>query len=313
MPKTSGHIPVLLNEVIFYLNPGPGENFIDCTLGGGGHALAILEKTGPDGKLLGIDLDENTAADAAARLAKYGERLVRATGNFADLKKIVLENDFQRVRGILLDIGLSSMQLAGDRGFSFLSEERLDMRFSTRARLDAYKVVNSWPAEDLEKIIKEFGEERFSRPIVKKIVEARRLGSIATAKQLGEIVSHAIPRKFWPTKIHPATKTFQAIRMAVNGEIENLERVLPQAVELLEKGGRLAVITFHSLEDRIVKHFFKKESKDCHCPPDFPVCRCDHRATVKLILKDSVEAGEAELAANPRSRSARLRVVEKIR
>lgn len=309
---TSEHIPVLLNEVLFYLNPGPNENFVDGTFGGGGHARAILEKTGPKGKLLGIDLDEETLASTVNSLKPFKSRLITATNNFGNLEEILESTDFKPINGILLDLGLSSIQLAGEKGFSFKSGHRLDMRFGSQIKLDAYQIVNFRSDREIFKIIKDLGEEKFAKQIVKAIIAKREEKPIESAAELAEVISQAIPKRSWPAKIHPATRTFQALRIAVNGELENLKKALPAAVKALAPKGRLVVISYHSLEDRIVKQFFKDAARDCVCPPDFPQCRCDHRATAWLVTKKSVDATDEEILKNPRSRSAKLRVIEKI-
>jgi 16S rRNA (cytosine1402-N4)-methyltransferase len=289
------HTPVLTKEVLQYLNPTENENFIDCTIGEGGHTKLILEKTKPLGKVLGIDLDPGQIETDKWSMADYGDRLILENNSYANLKEIIEKNNFGPVAGILLDIGMSSVQLEGSKkGFSFKAEQVLDMRYDDRFNnLTAEKIINEWPKAEIEKIIKEFGEEKFSRKIADKIVEERSKGRIRTTLQLVEVIKKAIPSAAQKGKIHCATRTFQALRIAVNDELGNLQMVLPQAVEVLAPGGRLAVISFHSLEDRIVKEFFKN-NKD-----------------IKILTKKPTTAGLSEIGENPRARSAKLRVVVK--
>lgn len=308
----SRHIPVLLTEVLNLLKPEPNQNYLDGTVGDGGHASAILERTGPEGKLLGIDLDQDAVVRAQMRLAEYGGRTLIVQGNYRDLGKIMRTVNFGKINGILLDLGISSWQLSSQRGFSFNAAQRLDMRFDPNGSVDAHQIVNFWSLDSLIGIFKEYGEERFSQKIAQKICQARTQTQINTTKELAELIGRTIPRKFWPKKIHPATKVFQALRIAVNNELENIRIVLPEAVKMLEPGGRLAIISFHSLEDRLVKEYFKKASINCICPAELPKCQCQHLATVKLLTKKPVTAGFEEIKDNPRSRSAKLRVIEKL-
>jgi 16S rRNA (cytosine1402-N4)-methyltransferase len=309
------HVPVLLKEVIENLDPKPNQNFIDCTLGNGGHAVEILRRTARSGKLLGIDLDPRAIESAKLKVKSEKlnlDRLIAAQGNFKDLKKIVLQNNFKNISGILIDLGFSSMQIVDPKkGFSFQIDAPLDMRYGKEGETAA-EIINSRSENELMKILKYYGEERFSKSIAKKICEARAAKPIRTTFELVNIISKTIPKKFQHGRIHFATKTFQALRIAVNDELNNLKSVLPQAVELLIPGGRLAVISFHSLEDRIVKQFLKKESTDCLCPKEFPVCRCGHKASLKIITPKPIIPTEEETKINPRSRSAKLRVAEKI-
>lgn len=290
------HIPVLQKEVIEYLDPKPNENFIDCTVGCGGHALKILERTAPKGKLLGIDLDESQIKNLKSKYKNYGNRLLLEKGNYADLSEIAKKH-FKNVSGILLDLGFSSWHTdESKRGFSFLRNEPLDMRYDELSQLTAEKILNYWSEPDIEKILREYGEEQFSGKIAREIVEARKIIQIRKTFQLVEIIKKAVPGWYCNKKIHFATKTFQALRMAVNGELDNLEKVLPQAVEILKDGGKLAVISFHSLEDRIVKNFFKDKE----------------RKHLKILTKKPIQAAKKETIINNRSRSAKLRVAEKI-
>jgi len=321
------HIPVLLNEVIEYLEPKPGENFIDCTIGGGGHAIKILEKTSPSGRLLGIDWDHEMLERLSLKLKvenpKLLNRVILTRGSFANLEKIARENNFTEVDGILFDLGMSSWHLEkSGRGFSFKKDELLDMRYGmkksqipnpkSQSDLTAEEVVNTWSEYEIEKILKEYGEEKFAKRIARAIIDSRKTKPIKTTFQLVDIVKKAVPHKYQYKKIHPATKTFQALRIAVNDELENFKKTLPQAVKLLRPKGRLTVISFHSLEDRIVKDFFRKESKDCICPPEAPICTCGHKRTFKIITKKPITPSREEIVSNPRARSAKLRVAERI-
>jgi len=301
------HEPVLMREVIESLNPQSGGRYIDATLGGGGHAEVILHQSAPTGKLLGVDRDPQALSIAKLRLQHHAERVDVVQGNFAFLKDIATECGFLSVQGILLDLGLSSLQLADEsRGFSFQIDAPLDMRFDSSQATTAADLVNGLSESDLADILFQYGEERRSRRIARAIVKAR---PIVRTSKLAKVVSRAVGRR---TRIHPATRTFQALRIAVNRELEALEQVLPQAVSLLAPGGHLIVISFHSLEDRIVKHFFKYESRDCVCPPELPVCMCDHRATLMIVTRRPVRPSAEEVRDNPRSRSARLRVAARL-
>ncbi len=316
------HIPVLLNEVIENLQPQANQNFIDCTLGGGGHARAILEKTGPRGKLLAIDLNEDTFEKAKINLNKYTQRTIYCRENFSKLKEIYDEQfSLHKINGILLDLGFSSLELEDKgRGFSFQIDGPLDMRYDSRQSLTAEEIINTWSFENLKKVIQEYGQERLAHEITKKILSSRLNKKITKTKNLVEVILLAFREKLktdkevpWIGGKHPATKTFQALRIAVNDEINNLKKVLPQAIDLLEPGGRLAVISFHSLEDRIVKNYFRDEAKDCHCPPEAVVCICEHIPKIKLITKKPIKPSEKEIKINPRARSAVMRVVEKLK
>lgn len=311
----SFHQSVMIAEVIHYLKPKSNQNFIDCTLGSGGHAKAILQRTSPQGKLLGIDLDSLAIKLTKENLAFYKNRLILIQDNFRNLEKIVKKHHFENIFGILLDLGISSNQLRDNfRGFSFLSTGSLDMRFDpNQSDLTAQQILNTWPEKKLYEIFKNFGEEKLAKPISQKIIEIRQKTLVTSPSQLVEIVADVYKKYYHSkSKIHPATKVFQALRIAVNRELENLQSVLPQAVDLLNKGGRLAVISYHSLEDRIVKAFFRQESRDCICPPEMPICQCNHKKTLNLITKKPIIPTDKEIAENPRSRSAKLRVAEKI-
>lgn len=292
-----GHIPVLLSEVIKYLNPESGQNFIDATLGGGGHALAILEKNKPDGKLLGIDANRNAIEKFKNKNDEISRRIILANDNFANLQNIVRERKFVSISGILADLGFSSIELdESKRGFSFLKEETLDMRFG-EGELSAKEIVNLWPPPALEKIFKEYGEERFSKQIALKIIELRKIRPIISTLQLVEVIKAATPVWYHHRKTHPATKVFQALRIAVNDELENLKKFLPQAIEILPKKGRLVIISFHSLEDRIVKNFFREKKQ---------------AGLIEILTKKAVVPTAEEIKKNFRSRSAKLRSVVKL-
>lgn len=280
---------------------------MDATVGGGGHARGLLESSSPDGRLLGVDADPMAISLARQSLAEYGERAILVNGNFADLKEIAARHGFCPVDGILMDLGLSSSQLEqAERGFSFQLEGPLDMRFNPKRGRTAADLVNTLPEDQLADILRRYGEEPQARRIARAIVAHR---PICTTTELAEIVQRAVARR---RRIHPATRAFLGLRIAVNQELEALTRVLPQAVELLAPGGRLAVISFHSLEDRIVKNFFRDQARGCICPPDLPVCVCHHQPVLEVLTKKPLRPSEAEVRRNPRSRSARLRLASRL-
>jgi 16S rRNA (cytosine1402-N4)-methyltransferase len=302
------HIPVLLNEVIEALNVQPGYKYVDCTLGLGGHAQAILDRSGPAGQLLGIDADPAALNLAREKLSNYPNPIIFINDNFVNLEAICRKNNFMPVDGILFDLGVSSMQLdSAERGFSFKGEAELDMRFSPEQSVTAMKLVNTLPEKELSRIIWEYGEEGRSRQIANLIVKNR---PVTDTRKLVQVIEQATGAQHG--KIHPATRTFQALRIAVNSELENLEKALNQTINCLAPGGRLVVISYHSLEDRIVKQFMKHESSECICPSDVPVCVCNHVPSLRLIEKKIITPGDSELRKNPRSRSAKLRVMERI-
>ena len=304
-----GHVPVLLSAVLEGLRPRSGMSFIDATLGAGGHAVALLEASAPDGRLLGFDRDAAALEVARRRLARFGDRVRVVHASYAQIGRLAPAHGFEAVDGILFDLGLSSLQLDDPaRGFSFRFDAPLDMRFDPRHGITAAELVNELPEERLAALLREYGEERHARRIARAIVAAR---PVRTTGRLAEVVARAVPRARHE-RIHPATRTFQALRIAVNEELEALERALPQAVELLRPGGRLAVISFHSLEDRIVKRFMRREAQDCLCPPEQLVCTCEHVARLRVITRKPIMATEEEIAANPRARSARLRLAERV-
>jgi 16S rRNA (cytosine1402-N4)-methyltransferase len=302
------HIPVLLSEVIEALGVKCGGRWVDSTLGAGGHAAAILEASSPDGQLLGIDADPEAIKAARMTLEPYGRRALLVEGNFAQAEAICSQYDFGPASGILFDLGMSSLQLDdGDRGFSFRFDAPLDMRFSPAYELTAADMVNILPQAEMASVLKSYGQERRSRSIARRIVESRPL---RTTLQLVRAVEQAGGAR--RGRIHPATRTFLALRIAVNRELEHLDAALKGAVNLLGQGGRLVVISYHSLEDRLVKGFFHRESRDCLCPPETPQCVCGHSPTLRLVAKKVITPSSAEVGGNPRSRSAKMRVAEKI-
>jgi 16S rRNA (cytosine1402-N4)-methyltransferase len=302
------HIPVLVEETIQALAVQPGGRYIDCTLGGGGHAAAVLEHISPGGQLLGIDADPEAIKIARKNLKSYKDSVLLINDNFVNLKSICYKYDFIPVHGILFDLGLSSLQLNGrERGFSFQYRAPLDMRLNPKQELTAADIVNSYPEAELAYLIKTYGEENYSRRIARQIIQER---PIRTTLELAQIVEMVIGRR--DSKIHPATRVFQALRIAVNQELEHLESALRQAVELLGFEGRLVVISYQSLEDRIVKQFMQRESKNCICPPGTPTCVCGHTASLRIINKKVIIPSPEEISRNPRSRSAKLRVAERI-
>jgi 16S rRNA (cytosine1402-N4)-methyltransferase len=281
---------------------------LDGTVGAGGHAWGILQASASDGQLLGLDVDPAALDLAAQRLAEFGKRATLRRGSYGQLTEQLAAMNWDMVDGILLDLGASSMQFdRPKRGFSFQQEGPLDMRFDPNGSTTAADLVNELPEEELADIIFRYGEERQSRRIAQAIVKARPL---QTTAELATVIAKALSGK--RTGIHPATRTFQALRIAVNGELDTLEAALPQAVAALKAGGRLAVIAFHSLEDRTVKQYFRRESQDCICPPEQPVCNCSHKASIKEVTRRPIVASDSEVKANPRARSARLRVAEKL-
>jgi 16S rRNA (cytosine1402-N4)-methyltransferase len=302
------HKPVLLGKAVEALQAQPGKRYVDCTLGSGGHASAILEKILPDGKLLGIDADPEAINMAKTRLADYAGSTIIVNDNFANLETICRENNLLPVHGILFDLGLSSTQLEiSERGFSFQHDGPLDMRFSPTQGLSAADIVNNLPEDKLSLLIKTYGEERYSKRIARCIIKDR---PISSTLQLAGIVEKAIGSH--RGKIHPATRTFMALRIAVNRELENLITALKQAVNCLDHQGRLVVISYHSLEDRIVKQFMIRESKGCICPPETPTCQCGHIPSLKIISKKIITPSLTEIKLNSRSRSAKLRVAERL-
>lgn len=303
------HQPVLYREILEALHPHDGGYYIDGTVGAGGHAWGILKASSPNGKLLGLDLDPQALGLAKEKLAPFGERVTLVQASYTSLDVQMQALGWSSVQGIVLDLGVSSMQLdTPERGFSLKVDAPLDMRFGPEEARTAADLVNSLPEADLADLIYRYGEERKSRQVARAIVQAR---PVRTTLELAKIVSRVVGKGKGYTRLHPATRTFQALRIATNRELEAVETVLPLAVSGLAPGGRLAVIAFHSLEDRIVKRYFQRESQDCICPPEIPLCSCGHQAVITMINRKPLQATMAEVDENPRARSARLRVVEK--
>ena len=313
MTKSSFHEPVMLRETVDSLNCRPGGVYFDGTLGGGGHSYEILGKTAPDGVLIGVDRDSDALSEARHRLKAFKNRALIVKGNFADIRNILLGLGIERVNGILLDLGVSSHQFdTADRGFVFSLDAPLDMRMDQEDGLTAFDIVNGFPEEKLKKIIKDYGEEMMPGRIVRAISERRKLSPIRTTGELAAIIAGALPGRLKKKRIHPATKTFQALRIAVNNELTNLHNAIEDGIDMLEKGGRFSVISFHSLEDRMVKSLFRSWEKGCICPPDFPVCICNRKSKLKVPVRRAVMPGETEISSNPRARSARLRTAIRI-
>jgi 16S rRNA (cytosine1402-N4)-methyltransferase len=308
------HRPVLYHQIIHALRPSPGCLYVDGTLGAAGHASGVLQASSPDGKLLGLDLDPQALEIARLRLAPFGERAILRQASYVTLQAQLETLGWERVDGILLDLGVSSMQFDTlERGFSFQSDAPLDMRFDPQGSMRASDLVNDLSEQELAQLLYRYGEEDRARQIARAVVQSR---PVHTTAQLAAIVASVNAKsrgkKGSGRSIHPATRTFQALRIAVNRELEALEAFLPQAVAALAPGGVLAIISFHSLEDRIVKQFFRRESQDCLCPPRQPVCTCGHKATLIEMTRRPVTPDPDEIAQNPRSRSARLRVAERV-
>jgi 16S rRNA (cytosine1402-N4)-methyltransferase len=307
------HISVMPREVLSYLAPRSGGIYVDGTLGGAGHARLILEASSPGGILVGFDRDPAALRAASERLAEFGGRVRLVNRNFADLLGFLSEQGISRIDGMLLDLGVSSHQLdTAERGFSFQHDAPLDMRMDSTSGETAADLVNGLSERELERIIREYGEERWARRIAQFIVTARSTKSIDTTLQLVDIIKGAIPRAKWEERLHPATRTFQALRIAVNEELASLERGISAGLQLLNTGGRCVVISFHSLEDRIVKQSFRNMAQGCICPKGLPLCACGHTPQLRVLTSKPVMAGEEEVNGNPRARSARLRAAEKL-
>lgn len=301
------------DEVLAHLAPRPGGVYVDGTLGGAGHARLILEASAPDGVLVGFDRDPAALAAAGERLDTYGGRVRLVHGNYAEMASALSGMGFGAIDGFILDLGVSSHQLdTAERGFSFQVDAPLDMRMDTDGKVTAADLVNELSEDELVRIIREYGEERWAKRIASFIVKARQQGAIESTLNLVDIVKGAIPRAKWEERIHPATRTFQALRIAVNDELGSLERGLDAGLGLLSPGGRGVVISFHSLEDRIVKTTFRRFAQGCTCPKDFPRCVCGGRPRLRILTGRPVMAGDDEVAENPRARSAKLRAVEKL-
>ncbi|NLX77584.1 MAG: 16S rRNA (cytosine(1402)-N(4))-methyltransferase RsmH [Clostridiaceae bacterium] len=309
------HEPVLLKECIEGLNIRPDGIYVDCTVGGAGHSAEILKRLGPEGLLIGIDQDREALAAARENLGKVNSkgRFVLIHENFENIRQILEVQKIKLADGILVDLGVSSYQLSADeRGFKYQEDAPLDMRMNQESEFTAKELVNTWPEDDIARIIRDYGEERWAARIAKFIGEARKNYVIETTSQLVDIIKAAIPASARKEKQHPAKRTFQAIRIAVNRELEVLETVLPKMLESLDRGGRLCIITFHSLEDRIVKQFIRDRTGRCKCPPDFPKCVCNAVKELKPVTTKPITPSEEELERNHRARSAKLRIAEKL-
>ena len=303
----------MLEEVLQYLNCKPGHVIVDGTLGGAGHAKAILERIIPGGLLIGIDQDKDAIENAKKALGSYGSNVHLFKGNFTRIYEALSQKEITSVDGMLLDLGVSLNQLKNSgRGFSFNKDEPLDMRMDMNVSTTAQDIVNQKTEKDLTKILRDYGEERWARQISKKIVSVRSRTKIRTSRELAELVREAVPKKAqYSQQIHPATRVFMALRIAVNQELERLEQFMDIAGDLLQPKGRLCVLAYHSLEDRIVKHRFKQMEKGCRCPPEFPQCICNEKPVVKILTRKAVKPKDEEVRQNPPARSARLRAVEK--
>ena len=307
------HEPVMIKEVVESLRCRTGGIYVDGTVGGGGHACEILEQSAPEGVLIGIDRDEDALGEAASRLRSFGSRKILVKGNYADIAAILADLKIKFVDGIILDLGVSSHQLEeAGRGFSFSQEGPLDMRMDRAQGFSAGDLVNNGAESELAKIIRDYGEERMAGKIARAIVRKRSAAPITTTTELAAVVRQATSPVYGRQKIHPATRTFQAIRIAVNDELVDLPRAIGSGIEVLATGGRFSLIAFHSLEDRIVKNEFRRREGGCICPPRLPVCVCQRNAVLRVLTKKPMRPGPEELAGNPRARSARLRTAERI-
>ena len=305
------HKSVLLNETIDGLNIKPDGIYVDGTLGGGGHAYEVCRRLGEKGSIIGIDQDAAAIEAASARLKDFGEKVTIVRSNYCDMKSKLHELGIDKVDGIVLDLGVSSYQLdTAERGFSYREDAPLDMRMDTRQKMTARDIVNDYAEADLYRVIRDYGEDKFAKNIAKHIVQARAVKPVETTAELSEIIRASIPMKFQKKSGHPAKRTFQAIRIELNRELDVLRDSLDDMIDLLNPGGRLCIITFHSLEDRIVKSAFRKNENPCTCPPDFPVCVCGKKSKGSIITKKPILPSEEELEYNSRSKSAKLRIFE---
>ena len=304
------HKSIMIDQVLSGLQIKPSYNYIDCTVGEGGHTYSILKSSTPQPNILGIDLDYQALKIANKRLASYNQNITLVNDNFSNIENIVKNHNFLPISGVLFDLGMSSLQLeTPNRGFSFKFDNLLDMRFNIHQELSAHQIINFSNHQELAKIISEFGEQSKSNMLAKTIIQSRPINSTA---QLAKIISHVLPYKKEHDRIHPATKTFQAIRIAVNKELDNLTQMLNALLNILTRGARIVGISYHSLEDRIIKQFFQKESTSCICPKTLPICICEHVPRLKILTKKIIIPDELEISLNPRSRSAKLRVAEVI-
>ena len=305
------HKSVLLNETIDGLNIKPDGIYVDGTLGGGGHAYEVCRRLGEKGSIIGIDQDAAAIEAASARLKDFGEKVTIVRSNYCDMKSKLHELGIDKVDGIVLDLGVSSYQLdTAERGFSYREDAPLDMRMDTRQKMTARDIVNDYTEADLYRVIRDYGEDKFAKNIAKHIVQARAVKPVEATAELSEIIRASIPMKFQKKSGHPAKRTFQAIRIELNRELDVLRDSLDDMIDLLNPGGRLCIITFHSLEDRIVKSAFRKNENPCTCPPDFPVCVCGKKSKGSIITKKPILPSEEELEYNSRSKSAKLRIFE---
>lgn len=310
MKPENFHTPVLQDAVLTYLIGDRSGIYVDCTLGGGGHSQAILQALAPAGRIIGIDCDEQAIQRARQRLAGNEARVTLRQGNFRQITPILQACQVAQVDGILADLGVSSHQIdRGDRGFSYLQDGPLDMRMAATTQLTAREVINSYAESELAGIFKKYGEERAARSIARAIVQQRQQQLITSTQQLARVIEARVP---YGQRIKTLARIFQAVRMEVNRELENLQALLTQAIGLLRRGGRLVIVAYHSLEDRLVKDFFRQQSAPCQCPPELPVCLCGQKPLLRLLTPKVIRPSTAEIAANPRSRSARLRAAERI-
>ena len=313
MATTFSHVSVLLYECIEALNIRDGYTYVDCTAGGGGHSLEIAKRMGPNSRLICFDRDKNAIAAAAERLKDYLDKVTFINENFENLGRVIKDMNIENLGGVLADLGCSSHQFdTPERGFSYMHDAPLDMRMDTDAPLSAYEVVNGYSESELRRVIFEYGEERFSARIAAAIVKAREISPIKTTGELSDIIKSAIPKAQRADGPHPAKRTFQAIRIEVNRELDSIRPLIEDATSALSPTGRIAIISFHSLEDRIVKQTYRSLTAGCTCPKDFPVCICGNKPKIKEITKKPTLPSDEELNANPRARSAKLRVAEKI-
>lgn len=307
------HVPVMLNEAVNMLIVKDDGIYVDGTLGGAGHSEEILKRTSESGKLIGIDRDLDAINNAKIKLDRYKDRVLLINSKFSNLKSILKDNGIDMVDGVLLDLGVSSHQLdEASRGFSYMHDAPLDMRMDSNSKITAQYIVNNYSEEELKDIIRDYGEERWASRIASFIVKEREKAPIVSTYELVDVIKAAIPAKARRDGPHPAKRTFQAIRIAVNRELEEIENVIPDIVDVLNEGGRISIITFHSLEDRIVKKAFKGLANPCTCPPDFPICVCNKKPKIKILTNKPILPKEEEIENNPRARSAKLRVAEKL-
>ncbi|MGN1014237.1 MAG: 16S rRNA (cytosine(1402)-N(4))-methyltransferase RsmH [Butyricicoccus sp.] len=307
------HVSILLQECIDNLNIRPDGVYVDATLGGAGHSLHIAQKLSPNGRLIGIDRDDMALDNARVRLKDYLDRVTLVKSDFRRIDEAIASCGLEKVDGILFDLGVSSPQLdIAERGFSYMQDARLDMRMDQQQQLSAYEVVNEWDRTELKRILFEYGEERYAPQIAAAIERERAVQPIETTVQLAEIIRSAMPPSARKEKQHPAKRSFQAIRIAVNDELRSVEQAMERSIECLAPGGRLAVITFHSLEDRIVKAAYRRAAQGCTCPKDFPVCVCGNTPKIRMVSRKPLVPDQREIASNPRARSAKLRVCEKL-